>query len=355
MTYPLLTIDKDKIKHNTSILASMLRKQNMGLVAVAKGTCANLAVVEAMVSGGALTLGDSRLDNLRKIRDWGYAGETMLLRAPGPSRCSETVLYADVSLNSEVETVMLLGDAARKRGKVHKVILMIDLGDLREGVMIEHAPQIAFEMDKIPGIHLEGIGTNLACYGGVIPTVEKMRLLLRIKNEVERHLGRTLDRVSGGTSANVNLLLDGEMPSGITELRIGEAILLGTEAIERKPVPGCFRDAFILKAEVIEVGRKPSKPFGQTGQNAFGDLPVFEDKGIRLRAILSVGRQDIDPWAITPICPGIEVLGASSDHLICDVQDAACRVDVGSILEFSLSYSALLKASTSPFVTKEVL
>lgn len=355
MSYPLLTIDKAKIKHNTRILSNMLLQQGMRLVGVAKGTCANLSVVQAMVSGGASAIGDSRIDNLKRIREWGYKGETILLRAPGHSQCDEAVLCADTSLNSEITTVKLLGEAASKTGKMHKVILMIDLGDLREGVMMEQAPNIALEMDRTTGVHLAGIGANLACYGGVIPTSEKMGLLLQVKNEVEQRIGRPLERVSGGTSANIKLVIDGQMPSGITELRIGEGILLGTEAIMREPIPGCFNDAFMLRAEVIEVQRKPSKPIGEVGQDAFGNVPVFEDRGIRRRAIVSMGQQDIDPSALIPRSKGVEILGASSDHLICDVEDAGCSVGVGSILEFALSYSALLKASTSPFVAKEVL
>lgn len=355
MRYPVITIDKAKLEHNTRVLSELLAKQGMRLVGVVKGTCAHPAVVEAMVSGGAAAIGDARIDNLKRIREHGYKGETVLLRAPGHSQCEEAVLYADTSLNSEITTVRLLGEAASKLGKVHNVILMVDLGDLREGVMPEVAPDVAAQLDKITGIRLIGIGTNMACYGGVIPTRDKMELLLRVKAEIEQRIGRTLERVSGGSSANIKLVLEGQMPHGITELRIGEGILLGTEAVERQPVPGCFRDAFLIKAEVIEVQTKPSKPIGQIGQDAFGNVPVFEDRGLRRRAILSLGRQDIDPGALFPRLGGVEILGASSDHLICDVEQAARPVNVGDVLEFSLSYGSLLKAFTSPYVTKEVI
>lgn len=354
MRYPVITIDKAKLEHNARALSELLSKQGMRLVGVAKGVCAHPVVVEAMVSGGVAAMGDSRIDNLRRIREQGYRGETILLRAPGPSVCAEAVRYADTSLNSETAIVRLLGEAAAKAGIVHNVILMVDVGDLREGVMPEQAAEVAARFDRIPGIRLLGIGTNMACYGGVIPTREKMELLLQVKQEVEERIGRPLERVSGGTSANMKLVLEGQMPRGITELRIGESILLGTEAVERKPIPGCHRDAFLFKAEVIEVKTKPSKPIGEIGQDAFGNVPVFEDKGLRRRAILSVGRQDIDPSSLVPLVKGVEILGASSDHLICDVEEAECPVNVGDVLGFGLSYGTLLKAFTSPFVTKEV-
>jgi len=355
MSYPVITINKAKLEHNARRLADLCSKQGMRLVGVAKGVCAHPAVVEAMLAGGAAAIGDSRIDNLKRLRRHGYKGETILLRAPGPSQCQEAVMYADASLNSETSIVRLLGEAAIRAGKVHNVILMVDLGDLREGVMPEQAADAAAEFDRIPGIRLLGIGTNMACYGGVIPTREKMELLLQVKDQVEQRIGRPLERVSGGTSANIQLVLDGEMPHGITELRVGEGILLGTEAVERRPIPGCVRDAFLIKAEVIEVKTKPSKPMGKIGQDAFGNVPVFEDRGLRRRAIVSIGQQDIDLSSLFPRDKGVEILGASSDHLICDVEEAERPVNVGDILEFGLAYGTLLKAFTSPFVTKEVL
>lgn len=355
MSYPLLAIDPQKVEHNTRLLAGLLQEQGMRLVGVAKGVSAHLDVVGAMIRGGAAAIGDSRIANLARIREWGYRGETVLLRAPGPSQCAAAVAYADTSLNSEVSTVRLLGEAALSAGRLHNVILMVDLGDLREGVTLERAPEVALAMERVPGIRLVGIGTNLACYGGVIPTVKTMELLLKVKEEVERRLGRRLERVSGGTSANMKMVLERQMPPGITELRIGEAILLGNEAVRREPIPGCFSDAFILKAEVIEVQEKPSQPIGEIGQDAFGNVPNFEDRGIRRRALLAVGRQDVDPQGLIPLEPGIEILGASSDHLICDVEEAASPVEVGAILEFRLTYSALLRASTSSYVAKAVV
>lgn len=354
MTYPALYIDVAKVERNARAIVGMLAEQGMRLVAVPKGAMGHPAVARAMVAGGASAVGDSRIENLRRLRESGYSGETVLLRVPSPSRAAEAVEVADVSLNSDPKTARLLGQAAAKAGKRHQVILMVDLGDLREGVMPEDAPGVAAEMAAAPGIELAGIGTNLACYGGVIPTREKMEELLRVKDRIEGSLKRPLRRVSGGNSANMMMVMEGEMPPGITELRIGESILLGREAVDRRPIPGCRQDAFVVAAEIIEIMRKPSRPSGEIGQNAFGVVPDFEDRGVRRRAILAVGRQDVDPDSLTPRESGVVVLGASSDHLICDVEDAEMRLEAGSVLTFIPGYSALLRASTSPFVEKVV-
>ncbi len=355
MSYPRMVIDTKKIEHNARVVSELASQYGTRIVGIAKGTCAHPAVVEAMVAGGVKAIGDSRIENLRRVRESGYGGETVLIRAPGYSRCAEAVKYADTSLNSEITTVMRLGEEATRIGKVHKVVLMIDLGDLREGVLPDKAPQVAREMAHLPGIELVGVGVNWGCFGGVIPTKEKMSLLIRSKKQIEDATGLTMSRVSGGSSTNMKMLLDGDMPDGVTELRIGEAILLGLEAVRREHVPGCYQDAFLLQAEVIEVQSKPSQPFGEIGQDAFGNVPVFQDRGIRRRALLAVGRQDIDPDALSPLTRGVEILGASSDHLVCDIEDAEEPISTGDIITFVMTYGALLKASTSPYVKKQTL
>ena len=355
MSYPRMVIDTRKIEHNARVITDLAGKYGIRIMGIAKGTCAHPAVVKAMVAGGVESIGDSRIENLRRVRESGYDGETVLIRAPGYSQCSEAVVYADTSLNTEIATVVRLGEEAASIGKVHKVVLMIDLGDLREGVMPDKAPQVAREMARVPGIELVGIGVNWGCFGGVIPTKENMSLLIDTKREIEDFIGLSMSRVSGGASTNMKMLLDGDMPEGVTELRIGEAILLGREAVHRERVPGCFQDAFLLQAEVIEVQTKPSRPFGEIGQDAFGNVPVFQDRGIRRRALLAVGRQDIDPEALTPLIKGVEILGASSDHLVCDIEDAEEPVSLGDVLTFVMTYNALLKASTSSYVTKHAM
>lgn len=354
MKYPCMSIDVEKIRHNAVTVSRLLAASGLRFVAVNKATCGHPEVARAMLEGDPLAVADSRIENLRRLRESGYKGETVLLRAPSPSRCAEAVEVVDTSLVSEVAIAAALGEAARARGKEHKVILMVDLGDRREGVLPEDTPDVARAVASILGVRLAGIGTNLACYGAVIPTREKMEELLEVKEKVEEAVGFPLERVSGGNSANIPLVLRGEMPRGITELRLGESVILGTEAAERTLIPGCFGDAFTLHAEAIEVITKPSMPSGKIGQDAFGEVPVFVDRGNRKRAILAIGRQDVDPDGLTPIDKGVTVLGASSDHLICDVEDAEEDVKVGSVLSFVPNYSALLRLATSPYVEKVV-
>lgn len=144
----------------------------------------------------------------------------------------------------------------------------------------------------------------------------------------------------------------GAMPKRVNHARIGEAILLGRETTQRNPWPNTFQDAFILHTEVLELKTKPSVPLGLRGEDAFGEHHEFEDRGEILRALLNVGREDINVEGITPQDPRVTILGASSGYLAVDVTAATGSIRVGDTLSFSMNYGALLTAMTSEYVKK---
>jgi len=159
-----------------------------------------------------------------------------------------------------------------------------------------------------------------------------------------------LDIVSGGNSANLDWAFGSAQPGRINNLRLGESLLLGCKTLHRCPIGGLHTDAITLIAEVIESKIKPSQPWGTIAQNAFGELPVANDRGDIAQAILAIGHQDIDPQGLsTPL--GITIIDSSSDHLIvqCD-----SLLAVGTELPFQINYSALTRAMTSPFVIKKM-
>jgi predicted amino acid racemase len=221
---------------------------------------------------------------------------------------------------------------------------------LREGMPVEKIREIE-KLKNLKHSSLEGVGVNLACFGGVIPTREKMEKLLDIKNTVEKILDKKIKIISGGNSSSLPLLIENNMPEGVNMLRIGETIMLGTNVIDRSAFPETFQDTFVFEAEIIELYDKPSVPDGKIGQDAFGNVPMFEDKGIMKRAIIACGRQDIDPEGLIPL-GNYEVLGASSDHVIVDVTNYKYDLRIGDTLKFIPNYSALLRAYTSSYVKK---
>ena len=349
MTSPRLEVDLGAIQNNARRIAALCQSKGVHITAVTKGVCGEPRIAAALIAAGIRSLGDSRLDNIRRMRRAGIEAEFMLIRPPRVSMADRVVALADVSLNSEVSVVRRLSEEAARRGRTHDVILMVEMGDLREGIMPDRLSDAVEAILALDGVRLRGIGTNLACLHGVIPTAAKMRELSRLAEAMEQRHHVRFACVSGGNSANYEWLAESESTGRVNHLRIGEALLLGRETVHRKPIRGLATDAFRLVGEVIETKTKPSCPFGEIGQSAFGEAPAVVDQGPMRRAIVALGEQDVDPSGIHPHS-AVNILGASSDQLV--LHDTRAALSIGSEVAFSLDYRALLRAMTSPYVEK---
>ena len=349
---PKLTINLKKLTENAAEMIKLCAPAQVQVSAVTKGFCAKPLAADALIKGGITSLADSRIENLRKLQP--LQVEKILLRIPMISQAGEVVWFSDISLNSQWDTIQALNAAARERGIQHGIILMTDLGDLREGIFEPHEfLKLVQRSYRLSHINLKGIGTNLTCFGAIIPEENNLGHLVSLAEESARIIGKPLEYVSGGNSSSIYLLQEGRLPKGINHLRIGEGILLGTESAYGGQLPNMHHDCFQLIAELVEVENKPSMPIGTVGKDAFGQIPTFKDRGLRKRAIAAVGKQDFATHEITPRDQGIEILGASSDHLIMDITDTRIPYKVGDELRFSLSYGAMLALSTSPYVSTQ--
>jgi len=350
MDAPRLEIDLDKIGHNASLLRALFGAKGICITAVTKAVLGDPLVAKVLVDNGIRAIGDSRIKNIRRMKQAGIEAEFTLIRSPMPSETEQVVRYADISLNTEPAVIRLLSRHAAKRRKRHRIVLMIELGDLREGIMPSDVGEVVAETLDLEGVELIGLGTNLACYGGVKPTEKNMAELSGIAERLRNEYGIALEVISGGNSANYDWFVSTPEVGQVNNLRIGESILLGRETLSRERIPGLHTDAFTLIAEVIELKDKPSSVAGPRCQDAFGNTPVFQDRGTVAKAILGIGKQDVDVSGITPRI-AVQCLGASSDHLILDARDTDLRV--GSEVAFDVNYGALLRAMTSPYVSKE--
>jgi predicted amino acid racemase len=349
-----IEVDCERIRRNAKTIVELCAARGINVVGVTKSCCGHPAIARAMLAGGVSTLADSRLPNVRRLRRAGIAADVMLLRLPALSEVDEVVTLTQISLNSEIETVRALSRAAQERGLIHRVILMVEMGDRREGVMPEDTLQAARVILALPGIDLEGLGTNLVCIGGVLPTIESTRALVDLAVSVELALGIEFRVISGGNTYSLDFVLRDEMPAGVNQLRVGEGILLGVNSVTKEPLPCPHQDAFTVIAEVIEVKTKPSLPEGPIAKDAFGRVPDWQDLGLRRRAILAVGEQDMRISGLRPRRRGVTMVGASSDHLVVDVTDAQPSVVLGDELAFDLAYTALATAMVGPDMPKVI-
>lgn len=356
--YPKLVIDMAKLRSNIDAVAEIAKNRGgCSLMIVTKALCADEKVVKMIAEHPAVDyLADSRVRNIKKNYETIKAGgkQSVLLRLPTASEIEDVVRYVDISFNSEMTTIEMLNEEAGRQGKVHKVVLMIDVGDLREGIFFKNEEEIietSLKIQAMPNVELYGIGVNLTCYGAIIPKNDNLNIICRFAEKIEAATGAELTMVSGGNSSSIYLVDKGELPDKINNLRLGEAFLLGNDTAYGTKLPGTVDDALIIEAQIAELKEKPSLPIGEVGVDAFGQKPYYEDRGIIRRAILAIGQQDMDRDSMYPTDERIDVLGASSDHMLLDVTKADCRV--GDIVSFRLGYGSVLKAATSEYVARE--
>jgi predicted amino acid racemase len=349
--FPKITINTKKLKENANLIAKMASDNSIpNITMVVKAFSGDETIVKEFEDTLINCIGDSRIQNLKKFASLDFKHK-MLLRIPMISEAADVVKYSDISLNSEMGTIEALNTEATNQNKKHYILLMFDLGDLREGLY--YSSDYLSTVKKIislPNIVLQGIGTNLTCYGGLVPTKTILNRLVNIKNNIENNLNYKVNIVSGGNSSSVTLFGKNEIPTEINHLRLGESILFGKETSYSTEIPGLNHDVFKFEAEIIELKEKPSFPDGEISINSFGEIPDIEDKGLMKRAILAIGKQDTILSNLSPIDKQIEIIGGSSDHLILDVTKGNYKL--GDIVKFNINYPALVHLMNSEYVEK---
>ncbi len=358
--YPRLDADLDKLRDNVERLLILCRDSGIEMAGVVKGCSGLFRCVEQFEKAGCSIIASSRIEHLRGLKEKGINASIMMIRIPMLSEAAEIVKETDISLNSEMSVLEELNRQAGFQDREHKVILMADEGDLREGFwkeaeLIDAAIRVENSMRNLK---LAGIGTNMGCCGAVEATPDNLGRLVATAEKIERMIGRELEFITERGTSSLPLFFKGELPERINLLRIGEAVLLARDLPELWGIQmeHMYRDVFTLSAEIVEVKDKPTCPAGNIFVDAFGRKPSFEDRGIRKKAIVAMGRADYgDAEDIFPRKEGIEVIGASSDHTILDVEDCGEKLKPGDILKFDIAYGALVYASASQSVRKNYI
>lgn len=345
MSCPRIEVDLRKLRHNTRTVVERLKGRGIQVTAVTKAVCGHPTIAQAMLDGGAEGLAEARLSNVKRLRQTGMTCPITLIRTPMLSQVDDVVQVCHASYNTEMSVIAALAAAARRQNTVHGIILMVELGDLREGIMPQDIGHIGQQVADMPGVALNGIGANFACLSGKAPTATKMQALTALANEVEGRRGPFLETVSGGNSANLPWAFGSRTTGRINDLRLGEAILLGVDPVTRKQIGGLFQDTFTLVAEVIETDTKTVSPRASTVDHAPAIVRLVPTTSETTRIILALGNQDIDVAGLS-MPAGSTLIGATSDHLVIGTIDQKLRV--GSELRFQMNYSALMRAMAAP-------
>jgi predicted amino acid racemase len=355
LSSPRIEVELDLIGRNAEELVRRCAARAVSVTAITKAMCGLPALGRAYLAAGVTALGDSRIENIERLRADGIDAPIVLIRSALASEVDRVVAAADSSCATEVEIVELLSTAAVRADRVHGVVLMVELGDLREGIMPDDLPDVVARCLALTNIEVRGIGTNLACRNGVVPDDRNMGELSDLATSVEAQFGITLDVVSGGNSSTLGWLGATETVGRIDNLRLGEAILLGRDPLHSTPIEGLHQDAATIYAEVIESKHKPRRAWGDRANSTFAppaDAPSSdpmstdpaadgEDHG--WHSLLALGHQDTDPLDLTAPT-GLRIIGASSDHLVLASEH---RLALGSEVAFRPGYSALARAMSS--------
>ncbi len=350
-----ILIDLRKIRYNISVIQEICGKAGLQIVWVSKGCHSHPEVIRVLAEMNAEIIGEVYLSNLRRIREF-FPGELMTIHCPALTQAKEVVSHADISVVSNPEQTLALSRASEELGKKQRLLLMVDVGNTREGVMPEDVLPTLRKILSFPGIELVGLGTSVGCYAGYCAGEKDLHRFLRIAREMEKAAVHRFKVLSVGSGTMLlDLIKAGKMPKGITQVRIGAALLVGEKPPTKEPIVPLYQDCFVFRGEILEISRKPSLPAEPTGYDAFGRKVVFENKGERENALLNFGVIDVDIYDLTPKAAGVRIIGGTSNYTVCDVTDCEEKLKVGDQLDFRMAYSAMARAMSSRYVLKTIL
>ena len=349
-------LDFGQVKQNVATIDGWISEHGASWTVVTKVLAGYTPSTVALLDLGIGSFGDSRLDNFSSLP--ANSAEKWYLRLPSISCADRTVALTDVSLNSEIEVVRALSSSAQRQGRTHKIMVMVEQGDLREGVLPVDLREFGEAVVSLPNIELTGLGVNSGCLFGVVPQSGQLSLLAHYRDELEAHLGCPVPLVSAGTSEMLARMRSGGVPAEINHFRIGESVFLGTDLVTGGTIAGLV-NAATLECEIIELKEKMLLP----------EVPVtgFSCPFLKLsaeglspgqrgcRAIVDIGWVDTDMRGVTPRSGNMQMIGATSDMAVVYVGQGEQGLAVGDTIQFDLSYTALLGLMSSPHVQKELL
>lgn len=353
-----IEMHRGRMLKNFDFLRVLLSKRNIEWAVVTKLLCGDKIYLKEVLKLGFRQICDSRVSNLKAIKQLDPSVETIYIKPPAHRALKGVVQFADISFNTDYDTIRLLSDEAIRQNKIHKIIIMLELGELREGVMRDEFVSFYEKVFKLPGIDVIGIGTNLNCLNGILPNEDKLIQLSLYKQLIEARFNRKMPLVSGGSSVTVPMLIENRVPVGINHFRIGEALFFGKDLFTLGSIEGMETEIFRIYGQIIELYEKPMVPDGEQGVNVSGDKPQVNPEDIgktSFRAIIDLGLLDVDVNHITPCDEQITFAGASSDMIVLELGENPTNYKVGDMIPMRPDYMGVLKIMNSYYIEKRVI
>lgn len=351
-----IELNENSLKKNYHFLKRAFEKNNKHWGVVVKLLCGNKTYLEAVARLNPEEIHDSRMSNLEKMKEIAPNIQRVYIKPPPINSVRRLVHCADVSFNTHIRTIRKINEEAGKIGTIHKILIMVELGDLREGVMGEDLISFYQEVFELPNIEVIGIGANLNCLNGILPSYDKLVQLSLYKELLNARFGSHVQWVSSGSSITYPLISRKQVPKGCNHFRIGETLFFGNDIYEQKPIKHMKQDVFTLYAEVIEVRQKPMAANGEQGSNLLGETPEIEPEWVGeegLRVILDVGVLDVSPTDLVPFDPDVEVLGSSSDMMVVHLKKER-EIRLGEMFRFRPNYTGVLSLMNSEYIEKRI-
>ncbi len=334
-----ITINLNKLKYNIQHTLDLCKAKSINLAPVVKSICSDQPIIDCFNQADVSIIADSRLDNFAKMDT---TKERFLIRPGFVGEAPDIVKHCDTSLQTDLKTIMALDKEAAKANVTHNIILLVDLGDLRDGILYTEQDTLlscAAFVHTSENLKLTGIATNYNCFLGYLPDEKNMQELVNLHKLIMPFYDTPNPVISGGNSSSVSMLLSDErcFPEEFNQLRMGEAIMLGRDPSHNTFIPGYETDVFTLHVPIIEVYEKKT-PSGD----------------IMRRGILAIGKQDLQLDHIIPRDNRVKVLGGCSDECVVDLTDAP-EFKSGDELTFHLEYGALMTAFAGSFINKQYI
>lgn len=358
-----LVIKSNKIIKNVEKLTELIQKQRVEWTLIVKILSGHKQFLSELLTHPLATklhsIGDSRVSGLKAIKDINPNIVTMYIKPPPIVFAKGVVKYADISLNSSLRTIWALNEEAKKQDKIHRIIIMIEMGELREGVIRDKVLSFYQSVFDMENIKVEGIGTNLGCMYGVQPTYDKLLQLSLYKQLIDAKFDTNLPLISGGSSISLPLLGKASMPKNINHLRIGETAFLGVSPLDGKRFRNLSTDTFEYLSNIIELEVKDTSPDGILTDGNIGVTADDFSYDSSYRAILDFGILDVDTDELIPKDKNVKFAGTTSDMSVYDlgpmVSGKKCRYKVGDKIRFSPTYMAVARLMNSKFIDKRIV